>query len=219
MNDYKVFVTDIIRDFKNNYYTDKVKYSIPLMHNDVVVGRMRPVPTEFKEDALNDVHLQTKWRNIHKDSFLVEPFTATDERTLSWLKETYDNNDDRIIFMILDVLDNPIGHLGYENFIYEERRAEYGRLMRGEISMYEKLNKYNLIELGQVAFLNWGFNFLELSAVYGTQFANNFLVNSLHSKCGFKTINHYDHHKSEGTIKIAETELKKTDFKLLNQFS
>ena len=217
MSDYKVFVTDIIRDFKNNYYTDKVKYSIPLMHNDVVVGRLRPVPTEFKEDALNDVHLQTKWRNIHKDSFLVEPFTATDERTLNWLKETYDNNDDRIIFMILDAIDNPIGHLAYENFIYEEKKAEYGRLMRGEVSKLEKNGKYNLIEIAQIAFLNWGFNYLDLSSVYGTQFADNFTVNILHAKCGFKTINQYDHQKSSGTVRMAERELKKTDFKLLNK--
>jgi RimJ/RimL family protein N-acetyltransferase len=217
MSDYKVFVTDIIRDFKNNYYTDKVKYSIPLMHNDVVVGRMRPVPTEFKEDALNDVHLQTKWRNLHKDTFFVDAFEATEDRTLSWLETTYFYNDDRIIFIIEDTKGKPIGHFGYENFNYELKKAEYGRLMRGDISQEENINRINLIDLAQISILNWGFNVLKLNIINGSLFANNWMVRRFHDKCGFEVTASTKVLKSEQLVDVIEIELVKENFKLLNK--
>lgn len=215
MKDYELFVKNTISDFKNKYFENSEKYSIPIMHNGEKVGRLRPIPTKIEGDAKNDIELQTKWRNLHKDSFLVEPFTATIERTNNWLVETYFSNDDRIIFIIEDGNNLPIGHLGFENFIYNERKCEYGRLLRGEVSPMEREKRINLIELAQIAFLNWGFHFLKLNLVYGTQFTNNWTVNMIHSKCGFKTVREYSIQKKSGIIKLSDRELRKEDFKLL----
>jgi RimJ/RimL family protein N-acetyltransferase len=212
MSDYKDFVTGIIRDFKNNYFADKKKYSIPLMHKGAVVGRLRPVPTEFNDDAVNDVRLQTKWRNTHADSFLVDPFVATEERTLNWLKDIYIHNNERIIFMIEDRFNQPIGHLALENFIFDEEKCEYGRLMRGDISIQEKKDKINLIELAQIAVLNWAFNVLKLKSVYGTQFTHNYPVSRLHEKCGFKTIDEYALMKNGKQIGVSKVELRVEEF-------
>ena len=217
MSDYKEYVTNIIRDFKNNYFTDKKKYSIPLMHNGAVVGRLRPIPTEFKEDAISDVQLQTKWRNIHADSFLVDPFIATEERTLSWLKDIYFYNNERIIFMIEDKFNHPIGHLALENFLFDEKKCEYGRLMRGEISIQEKKDKINLIELAQIAILGWAFNVLKLRSVYGTQFTHNYPVSKLHEKCGFRTLGEFMHIKSGEKIGISKVELRVEDYKFYSK--
>jgi len=216
MQDYEVFIKNIINAFKSNYFENPEKYSIPIIHNGEKIGRLRPIPNKIKGDAINDVTLQTKWRNLHKDSFLVEPFIATDERTLSWLTDTYFNNDDRIIFMIEDIDNIPIGHLGFENFIYNEQKCEYGRLIRGDVSPIERGKRVNLIELAQITFLNWGFNFLNLKLVYGTQFADNWTVNMLHAKCGFLTVREYTIEKSSGIVKLADRELRKENFKLLS---
>ena len=215
MYDYEIFVKNTINTFKNKYFENPEKYSIPIIYKEERIGRLRPIPTEIKGDAVNDVTLQTKWRNLHKDSFLVEPFIATDERTFKWLTDTYFNNDDRIIFMVEDIKNIPIGHLGFENFIYHEQKCEYGRLMRGDVSSTERERRVNLIELAQITFLNWGFNFLNLKLVYGTQFVNNWTVNMIHAKCGFVTIREYAIEKKSGIVKLADRELKKENFKLL----
>jgi len=215
-SEYKNFVVQIIRAYKNDYFKDVDRFSIALHHLGRYVGRLRPVPVVMTGESAGDISLQTKWRNLHKGSFLVDPFVATDARTLAWMKETYINNDDRIIFMILDVENTPIGHLSFENFIFSEKKCEYGRLIRGAISKFELESKYNLIEIAQIAFLRWGFDYLDLSSVYGTQFKNNTPVNILHSKCGFTTLREYEHQKETGAIMIAEVMLKRDDFILLH---
>lgn len=214
---YKEFITDTIKEFKNNYHTYPTKYQVPLIENGTVIGRLRPIPTIFENDSEKDIYYQTKWRNLHKDSFLVDPFVATEERTLSWLKKIYFENHECIIFMIEDIDNKPIGHLAFENFVFDEFKCEYGRLIRGEISIYEKRNKINLIEIAQIAFLNWGFNFLKLRSVYGTQFTDNYPVTKLHEKCGFKKVNESSYLKQNKEIKISEVELKIKDFKFYNK--
>jgi RimJ/RimL family protein N-acetyltransferase len=216
MTEYQKFVIKIIRSYKNNYLSDINAYSITLRYKARVVGRLRPIPVQLIGECANDIVLQTNWRNIHKDTFLVDPFHATEERTSKWIDETYVRNDDRIIFMILDHDNFPIGHLSFENFIYEEKKCEYGRLMRGDISKHEKKGRYNLIEIAQIAFLNWGFKCLDLKSVYGTQFRDNIPVNILHGKCGFRTIKEYEYKKSKGTVTLAEVVLEKENFKFLD---
>jgi len=212
MTNYKEFVTNIIRDYKLQYHNNTIKYSVPILYGDKKVGRLRPIPVLQTGDAKNDIYYQTKWRNLHTDSFLVEPFVATETRTLSWLEKVYFNNNEQIIFMIEDENNHPIGHLALENFIFDEYKCEYGRLMRGEISPQEKREKINLIELAQITLLNWGFNILKLNSVYGTQFSHNYPVSRLHEKCGFKRIDEKDHVKEAATVKIASVELKKENF-------
>jgi RimJ/RimL family protein N-acetyltransferase len=219
MKDYEAFVKDIINSYKNNYFENPAKYTIPIIHNDERIGLLRPIPSRIEGDSMNDVALQTEWRNLHSDSFLVEPFVATDKRTLNWLRETYFFNPDRIIFMIEDINKFPIGHLAFENFIYDEQKCEYGRLMRGDVSPMERKKRVNLIELAQITFLNWGFNHLNLKLVYGTQFADNWTVNMLHAKCGFETIREYTHEKKSGVVKLADRVLRKEKFKLLTNRS
>jgi RimJ/RimL family protein N-acetyltransferase len=215
MTEYQKYVIEIIRSYKNKYFDAINAYSIELQFKGRIVGRLRPIPVQLIGECVNDIALQTKWRNLYKDSFLVDPFHATEERTLKWINETYVRNDDRIIFMILDHTSFPIGHLSFENFIYEEKKCEYGRLMRGAVSKHEREGRYNLIEIAQITFLNWGFNSLDLKSVYGTQIRDNSLVNSLHKKCGFRMIKEYEHKKSKSSVMLAEVVLTKENFKFL----
>lgn len=215
MQDYEKFVKDIINTFKNNYFENPGKYSIPIIHNGEKIGRLRPIPTKIEGDAINDVALQTKWRNLHKDSFLVEPFMATEERTFNWLKETYFTNSDRIIFMIEAIDNKPIGHLGFENFNFNKKKCEYGRLMRGDFSSIENQKKINLIEQAQISFLDWGFNTLEVEIINGSLFEDNWLVRRFHDKCGFLTVAEYTVKKGNGTKNVLEIELTRKKYNLL----
>jgi RimJ/RimL family protein N-acetyltransferase len=212
MDNYEKNIRTKISDYKNKYFDNPDLYSIPIIFNDEKVGRLRPVPNKIIGAAVNDVALQTKWRNLHKDSFLVEPFVATEERTLNWLNETYFNYDERILFIVEDSNRKPIGHLGLENFEYTKKSCEYGRLMRGDFSDLEGLKKINLIEKAQISFLNWGFNFLGIEIIHGTLFKENYMVRRLHDKCGFNVINEFIIHKISGEKKVLEIELTKKEY-------
>ena len=215
MEKYENEVRTTLRNFKERYHKNTSLYSIPLVEKGIKHGVLRPIPVQLINNAEKDVYLQTKWRNLHKDTFFVDPFIANEIRTLDWLNNTYFRNDDRIIFMIEDIDGKAIGHLGFENFDYINKSAEYGRLMRGDISRHENLNKVNLIKLAQVAIIGWGFNKLKLKSIHGSLFANNWMVRRLHDYCGFEVISSKIINKSGEKIEVIEIELLKENYKLL----
>ena len=215
MKEYEVFVKEIIMNYKDKYFEDPEKYSIPIIYKDEQIGRLRPIPSEIKGDAINDIALQTKWRNMHKNTFFVEPFIATEERTLNWLKEIYFTNAERIIFMIEAIDNKAIGHLGFEFFDFNRKTCEYGRLLRGDFSPIENQKKVNLIEHAQKSFLDWGFNTLELEIISGRLFADNWLVRRLHDKFGFIIVEEFTIKKSGNIENLLKIELTRDKFNSL----
>ena len=208
---YENAVRGLIREYKQ-YFAAPDSFMIPLHWKGEPVGRLRPVPTELKGVAAKDAELQTDWRNLHKDSFITEPFTATIERTMGWLEKTYYHNDDVIIFIIEAVDGTAIGHLGFSGFDYKTRMCEFGRLMRGAVAPIEREKGVNLIELAERHFLRWGFDALCLEKFYGRQFADNHLVWRIHEKCGFRITERFMLPKDNGARELVRVEVTKNNF-------
>jgi len=218
MDEFEQSVRKIIREFKTRYFEDPDRYSIPLRKNGEVVGRLRPVPTQLKGEASRDAELQTEWRNLYPDSFLVDPFVATVERTKSWLEKAYNNEDSFIIFMVVTPDGVPVGHIGLSDFIFDKRMVEYGRLMRGERSQFETEKRVNLLELGATYMLNWAFEVLKVDKIYGRAFASNWLALRMNRNCGFEIVEKYPHLKQGKTFDLVRLELKYPDFKAAQPF-
>jgi len=72
---------------------------------------LRPIST--RRDLLNpiDITCLTNWRNRHSKAFLTE-FHATEERTAKWLYESVHSDDSRILFIIEDEQNQPVGYMG-----------------------------------------------------------------------------------------------------------
>ena len=208
---YEKAVRGLIRAYKQ-YFGAPGSFLIPLYWKGERVGRLRPVPTELKGEASKDAVLQTDWRNLHKDSFLAEPFIATVERTKGWLEKTYYTNDDVIIFIIEAIDGTPVGHLGFSSFDYKERMCEFGRLMRGAVAPIEKKKGVNLIERAERHFLKWGFDALGLKKLYGRQFSDNRLVWRIHEKCGFYITEKFMVPKGAGERELIRVEVTKDKF-------
>lgn len=210
-SEYENVASGLIRAYKQ-YFDAPDRFAIPLYWHGERIGRLRPVPTELKGEAARDAELQTDWRNLHKDSFIVEPFIATVERTKGWLEKTYYKNDNVIIFIIEAMDGTPIGHLGFSDFDYEKKMCELGRLMRGAVAQIEKEKGVNLMARAEMYLLQWGFDVLGLEKIYGRQFAENYLAWRINKKCGFQITEKFMLKKCKGEHEMMRIEVTKDAF-------
>jgi RimJ/RimL family protein N-acetyltransferase len=214
MKSFEENVRESIHDFKNCYFENPQKYSIPILFEKETIGRLRPVPTTLKEDAVNDAILQTKWRNMYKDSFFVPPFTATVERTTKWLNETYFYDDTKIIFLIETFDGISIGHCGIENFEFDKKICEAGRSLRGSWGRIEIEKKISILELGHKSKLRWSFDTLKLDKIYARVFANNISALRLSTNCGYYPVERYFIERYDGQREVVRMEVTRNTLKL-----
>jgi RimJ/RimL family protein N-acetyltransferase len=209
MNDFEKNIKEVISSFKTEYHEDPDKYSLAIKYKDEIVGRLRPIPIDLKADAAQDAVLQTNWRNLYKDSFMTEPFTATVPRTIKWLEGTYNNDDGKIVFMIESNDKTPVGHVGVENFDFEKKVCESGRLIRGDRAKIELIKRINLISLGQFTMIKWAFDVLKLEKIYARQFVDNYVAYSMNINMGFHPVRYFTIAKHNGEFDMVEIEITK----------
>gem|GEM_PF-4017187 len=210
--DFEKKLSETIAAYKNRYHEAPDRYSVPIIGPSGTVGRLRPVPVQLVGDAARDAALQTDWRNMHKDSFLVDPFTATEERTINWMRATYFPDDGMIIFMVEDLAKTAVGHLGFEHFDCVEKVCEYGRLIRGAVSSVETKQKINLMELAQSCALRWAFETLGVRRIYARLFATNWLSLKLNLRCGFRETERFYVKKHDGTHEMVRIDISHEEF-------
>lgn len=206
-------VQKTIHAFKNSYFDDPQRYTVLVKHHDEAVGRLRPVPTVLKGEAAQDAVLQTDWRNLHKDSFFVPPFTATVERTMKWLEETYFHDDTVLIFIVQDADKTPIGHLGFSNFDFPQKQCEYGRVLRGAWGRFEQERKINVLNLAQHQALKWALDIFSLEKIMARVFADNWLALNHYLKCGFYPVEKYSVERHDGPHEVMRIELTRQTLK------
>ena len=96
-----------------------------------VVAILRPVATCAGRLRIEDVELLTKWRNRHVSSFLTE-FTATPERTASWLTRMVGPDDTRILFMVESPPGRTVGYMGLAFIDWQKASGEADAVVRGD---------------------------------------------------------------------------------------
>lgn len=72
----------------------------------------------------------TNWRNDFMFAFQTQ-FKATPERTCIWLENFINNAPTRLLYLIMDLKNNPIGHIGLAN-PDQTGRIELDNVIRGE---------------------------------------------------------------------------------------
>ncbi|MCL4179690.1 MAG: GNAT family N-acetyltransferase [Verrucomicrobia bacterium] len=80
--------------------------------------------------AAADVERLTEWRNRYRSAFLTE-FTATNERTERWLRETVGPSDQRILFMLDDLEGRTFGYMGLAQINWDTHSGEADAVVRG----------------------------------------------------------------------------------------
>ena len=90
--------------------------------------RLRMISTSNPKEG--DVIWLSEWRNRHVRSFLTE-FNATPQRTQEWLTKVVAHDISRILFMIEELGQHPLGYIGMAFIDYGRHVAEADSVVRG----------------------------------------------------------------------------------------
>ncbi|PDT17032.1 GNAT family N-acetyltransferase [Rhizobium sp. J15] len=119
----------------------------------------------------------TTWRNQSMAFFLTQ-FTATEERTRSWLESISLPAADRILFVICDPAGNRFGNFGVCNI--RHGAAEFDNVIRGRAS-----DTRNLMFHCGMTLLEWMFSGLEIETAELQVFSHNEKAIGLYRRLGF----------------------------------
>jgi len=139
-------------------------FPLPLIWRGRIIGHFRPLGYVDANDVNLLTHLQN-WRNRHRTGFFTQ-FEATLESTRNWLSTLILDRPDRILFLITDETNRPIGQCGACNIHPDS--AELDAVMRGE-----RLGHPMLMVLAERALLRWIFDGLRIGRVYTRVFGDN----------------------------------------------
>jgi RimJ/RimL family protein N-acetyltransferase len=137
---------------------------------------LRAISTAHPEAA--DVEQLSVWRNENVRSFLTE-FEATPARTLRWLTSSVAQDSSRILFMIDEEGESPLGYIGLAFIDWKQFSAEADSVVRG------RAGRSGVMSSALKALLGWARQNLGLSA-FGVRVLADNPANSFYSRFGFR---------------------------------
>jgi hypothetical protein len=165
---------------KCHSFSEAYNKAIPIYNmNGVNLGKLLPVGYWIIFDT-EKVELIRAWRQRTMRMFLTQ-FESTFDRTLSYLKNLSIAQEDRIFFLIYDISDNLVGHIGIANV--DGNTAELDNVIRGI-----KGGDPRLIYFSEITLLDWCFKKLGINQSYVRFLSNNVLSLALHKKVGYSFV-------------------------------
>ncbi len=144
-----------------------------------------------------DLPMTLNWRNqdhIRKWFFTSEPLTAGQHR--AWF-DKYRESDCDFVFIIEELpFHLPVGQVALYDIDWDARRAEFGRLMIGELDAVGKGLAFEATNL----LVRTALQDLGLRETYLEVFANNDRAVAIYTACGFQVIG-----QRENVLTMAKT--------------
>ena len=210
----------VILDMKCHSFSEANIKAVPVINmNGVRLGKLIPVGPWIVDD-IEKVELIRAWRQKNMRMFLNQ-FESTFDRTLGYLKNLSVAQEGRIFFLIYDVSDILVGHMGIADV--DGNSGELDNLMRGVEGGDPRLVYFSEISLLDWCFTNLGINQSDVRVL-----SNNWLVLSLHEEIGYSFVSNSPLKKyekdnvifhdvvaeNESNVKYGSTKmlLKKDDF-------
>jgi RimJ/RimL family protein N-acetyltransferase len=176
---YQSYVDDVLNRYKCKL-TDDYLICLPVYdENNKIVAYLRPITSNYLDTIPNCVALMSKWR-VENPTISTGVFTVTHERTKRWLDNFVVNNNNRIIFLIMNFAGNYIGHIGYAAFQHDIQAAEIDSVLRGEKKIIP-----GLMQFCMNAMIDWGRQTLMLKEITLKVFADNIHAVEFYERCGF----------------------------------
>ena len=187
--------------------------AIPIHNmNGVKLGKLLPVG-EWIVDDIEKIEIICAWRKKFKRKFLTQ-FESTFDRTLGYLNNFSIAQEDRIFFLIYDISDRLVGHIGIADV--DGINGELDNLVRGS-----KGGDPHLIYFSEISLLDWCFKTLGLIQSNLRVLSNNWVVRSLHESVGYSffsntplkkytkdnVIFHHEVTKSESNVEFFSTKM------------
>ena len=155
---------------------------------------VRPIENETVRLRLlqeEDLPMTRRWRNQdHIRRCFFHSDVITPEQHVSWYQQ-YTERDDDFVFIIEDVqeFNRPIGQLSLYNIQWELSKAEFGRLMIGEVDASGK----GLARAATSALIQYAFHSFKLDEIYLEVLATNVQAINLYKSVGFNTDSRSQH--------------------------
>lgn len=132
----------------------------------------------FARADLFDARCMAEWRTLHYQQFLtwIKP---TPDQLLNWLSSNILRNDDMMLILVSEE-GIRLGQMSLYHIDTENRRAEFGRVIRGSADF-----KKGIMGKASKALLSWAFDKLGLLEIYLEVFEMNHRAKLLYEKLGF----------------------------------
>lgn len=152
-------------------------YQIPIIDGDgVTVGNLIPVGNWILDDE-ELIQSICDWRKRDMKNFFVQ-FESSFSNTREYLINFSIKKQDRLFFIITDLNERFLGHIGISNIRVNE--AELDNMIRGE-----RGGPRNLIELAEKTLINFSKVHLGIDKVTLKVMSFNFLALQIHQRLGF----------------------------------
>lgn len=132
---------------------------------------------------VQDIEIIRLWRNEenYKNTF-INTNSISSEDQLKWYKKYKENIEDRMFTIVYN--NTKIGTISLYNINYQNKRAEVGRLLIGDLN-----SRGNGIGLKAIdAICKYGFNRLGLSKITLEVFEDNIYARNVDNKAGFQMV-------------------------------
>jgi RimJ/RimL family protein N-acetyltransferase len=144
-----------------------------------------------------DLPLTMKWRNQeHIRKWFVHPEIISPEQHREWFQRYLDREED-YMFIIEEPGESwrPVGQISLYNIDWGDGKAEFGRLLIGEMDAQRKgIAKRATLLLLFYAFNTWGLKRIELEV-----FGNNEPAIAIYRHCGFSELS-----ESRGLVRMVK---------------
>jgi len=159
MNDFKSRIVETFNSYKCKNQSDELKL-IPISDQNDLIGFLKPVTFHYKLTSPEYISLFSQWRRENPVGFATI-FEITDQRTEFWLDKILLNREDRLLFVILSLKGEPVGHIGYSSFNFEAKSCEIDNVVRGVKTDHKGIMSHALKSI-----ILWGENVLKLDNIY-----------------------------------------------------
>jgi len=155
--------------------------SIDIYNVDKLVGFLYPLgyPNVWSSHNNILVPLLAKWRSENIYAFKNQDKISI-EKTRKWMIENVFKNKDKILFMIYDLYNKPLGHIGLAEFNYEENSCEIDNVIRGEKDIP------GMMTFALTAIIKWAKEVLNIKEINLRVLIGNEHAFKFYEKNGFK---------------------------------
>jgi perosamine synthetase len=178
-NSYKDMVHKTLNSYKCKSKDDEYR-TIPIFDGDILVGFLKPVTYHYKQLRPIYASLICKWREENPEGF-TNRFKGTEEKTRNWIDNVLLPREDRILFMVHNIHNIPIGHLGFSSFDFDKKSCEIDNVVRG-IKDCDK----GMMSLALNSLIRWGKKTFGLKNIYLKVVSNNHHAINFYRKRGFE---------------------------------
>jgi len=178
-----------LRRLKRDYHKSPHRLRIPIKDKKQIVGFLRPISQDLGDERDKYIDLLARWREENWRAYPTV-FKVTKHGTEKWVQDQLIDREDRILFMVIDLENQVIGHVGLSNFDFSKRSAEIDNVVRGLPD-----RSPGIMTLALNALVEWSHSALGLRGLNLRVFLDNRRAIKLYERCGFKGVRTIPLHK------------------------